>query len=346
MSGKVLHRWKHPPAEANSRGWANSKVGPDGSLYAIHAISGLVKLDWNSKVLWRRPEYYHHDLALDRDGTIIALVYKERTIAHAGKRVNILDSGLAFVTPSGRLQRTLWLYPSVAELPVVTASLDSYYAMAERLERQAKTAAQQQRLKKLRSAFRRASRLGLHDSTRGLDLLHVNTVEILPADPQGRWTEGDILTSFRNLNVVAVVDRRSGDVCWHWGSGELYRQHDPSLLPNGNILIFDNGRRARGSRVVEVDIESGEIVWSYSGSAEEPFYSDQRGEAQQLSNGNVLVVESQSARAFEVTREGEIVWEFYGHDLRGSHRVPLRMTRLEGPALDSVLAKLRETPSS
>ena len=40
-------------------------------------------------------------------------------------------------------------------------------------------------------------------------------------------------------------------------------------------------------------------------------YSATCGTAQRLANGNTLITESDSGRAFEVTREGEIVWEFW-----------------------------------
>ena len=53
--------------------------------------------------------------------------------------------------------------------------------------------------------------------------------------------DGNILTSFRILDTVGIIDKASGDFKWKWGRGELGHQHDPNLLDNGNILIFDNG---------------------------------------------------------------------------------------------------------
>ncbi|MEM1368377.1 MAG: arylsulfotransferase family protein [Cyanobacteria bacterium P01_H01_bin.15] len=61
---------------------------------------------------------------------------------------------------------------------------------------------------------------------------------------------------------------------------------------------------------MEFDPRSQEIVWEYTGTAERPFYSQFRGRQQPLPNGNVLITESTGGRMLEVTREGEIVWEY------------------------------------
>ena len=66
------------------------------------------------------------------------------------------------------------------------------------------------------------------------------------------------MISFRQLDTVGIIDKRSGKFSWKWGRGELGHQHDPTQLENGNILIFDNGwhsLQAIGarSRIIEVD---------------------------------------------------------------------------------------------
>jgi hypothetical protein len=51
------------------------------------------------------------------------------------------------------------------------------------------------------------------------------------------------------------------------------------------------------------------------------FFSPRMGCAQRLPNGNTLITESSFGRFFEVTKEGEIVWEyvnpFFGRPLFG-----------------------------
>lgn len=88
---------------------------------------------------------------------------------------------------------------------------------------------------------------------------HGNTVVELP--------DGNIIVSFRNLSVV-VVDRASGEISWRLGAPPLAHQHTPTPLPNGNLLIFDNGTHRADmalpfSRVIEVEMATKEIVWTY-----------------------------------------------------------------------------------
>ena len=84
------------------------------------------------------------------------------------------------------------------------------------------------------------------------------------------------------------------------------------MTDSGTIVLFDNGHETDRpwSRVVEVDAVNREIVWQYEGTVEERFYSLSMGSAQRLPNGNTLVGESLQGRAFEVTPEGMIVWEW------------------------------------
>jgi hypothetical protein len=82
-------------------------------------------------------------------------------------------------------------------------------------------------------------------------------------------------------------------------------------------MLFDNkGRRAAGgrSRIIEWNPNTGAVVWQYAGTAERPFESLARGCQQQLPNGNVLITESNNGRLLEITRDGQIVWEFINPD--------------------------------
>ncbi len=86
-------------------------------------------------------------------------------------------------------------------------------------------------------------------------------------------------------------------------------------MPNGNILIFDNGPHRLDqsfpfSRVIEVNPSTSEIVWSYQEAIKPNFYSPRISNAQRLPNGNTLINEGVFGRFFEVTSEGEVVWEY------------------------------------
>ena len=96
----------------------------------------------------------------------------------------------------------------------------------------------------------------------------------------------------------------------------------PKWLPgDGDLLIYDNGGIAGFpievrwySRILEVDPASCQVVWQYNstknGKTAQAFFSNSRGSAQRLPNGNTLISEPIWLRIFEVTPDGEIVWEY------------------------------------
>jgi hypothetical protein len=144
---------------------------------------------------------------------------------------------------------------------------------------------------------------------------YVNGLDVFP--------NGDIVASFRRLNNLLIIDRQTGAIKWRWGTSELGHQHNPTVLANGNILVFDNGyhrmvgdpldpahRQEMYSRVVEVNPKTSEIVWEYKDEYLLNFYSAICSSAERLPNGNTLICESTKGRIFEVTPDSEIVWEF------------------------------------
>jgi len=146
------------------------------------------------------------------------------------------------------------------------------------------------------------------------DWAHNNTCEVLPETPLGRrdarFRAGNILFSYRSLDVIGCIDRQTSEIVWAWGRGVLDGQHQPTMLPNGNILVFDNGTRRGWSRVVELDPLREEIVWQYAGSPKNSLFSAYISGAQRLPNGNTLITEGGRDRLLEVTLSGETVWEF------------------------------------
>ena len=126
---------------------------------------------------------------------------------------------------------------------------------------------------------------------------------------------GDILASSRPTSTVIRIDRKTGEIVWKLGPPILAGQHAPISLENGNILIFDNGVHRLDdplpfSRVIEINPATNEIVWTYQDRAVSNFFSPRMGNAQRLPNGNTLINEASFGRFFEVTRDGEIVWEY------------------------------------
>lgn len=129
--------------------------------------------------------------------------------------------------------------------------------------------------------------------------------------------------------ALVILERETLEPVWHWGEGVLELPHDPTWLPDGHLLVLDNGTRRGYSRVLEVDPEIGEIVWRYPAEHSQSLHSEWRGNSQRSPGGNTLICESERGHVLEVTPEGRVVWEFWNPELgdRGRKRI-YRFTRL------------------
>ncbi len=296
-AGEVLHRWRCdyrdvaatdpeaflPPGRNNATGcWRRAHLDADGSILAIFEGHALVKLDRDSRLLWAYPGHCHHDLHVDDDGRIWVLTREAELVPRFGDDEPALLDYFTVLTPQGKFERRVSL---------LTALESSPYAPL------------------------------LDKAPAGGDVFHTNTLERLDGSLAGLspiFGRGNILTSIRELNALAILDPQRGTVVWAL-SGPWVKQHQPTLLPTGRILLFDNlGRRGR-SQVLEVDPLTQEIVWSYADGTGHRLYSATCGAAQRLPGGNTLIVESDNGRALEVTPDGGTVWEYRNVYRAGEH---------------------------
>jgi len=88
---------------------------------------------------------------------------------------------------------------------------------------------------------------------------HANTICPTP--------DGNLLVNFRNLDLMAIIDKQQRRFVWEKHDIKWGRGHDPQLLDNGNILFFANGAQdltlPMRSAIIELDRHSGEDVWRY-----------------------------------------------------------------------------------
>lgn len=281
MDGQMLHKW-HMGAPTvwpdllydkmhDYDYWRRAYLFENGDVLAIFERIGLIKIDKDSNLLWSYDGKCHHDLYVAADGRIFVLEAETRNIQGAP----LITDFITVLNPQGELQKRVSLY----------------------------------------EAFEKSRYAPLLDSLRVVyqDLFHTNTLEVFDGSVQPRPTafrEGNILISTLNNDVIAVLDMKKEEIVWAV-AGMWSRQHQPTRLDNGNLLVFNNGDKTSGSEVVEFDPLTQDVVWSYKGGDEQnPFYSATCGSAQRLQNGNTLITESDNGRAFEVTPENTIVWEY------------------------------------
>ncbi len=135
---------------------------------------------------------------------------------------------------------------------------------------------------------------------------HTNSIDL-------NVTDNTLLFSCRDNSRVGIIDWTDGSLQWKYGAPEIFHQHHASWLSNGNVQIFDNGMHRHGnpySRVVEVDPKDSIIAWQYVAKPQQQFFSGHISGAERLPNGNVLVCEGTAGRVFEITQQGEVVWEW------------------------------------
>ncbi len=300
-------------------GWHTDQKDPDARY--------LLRLGWENDVVWKRQIPVHHDISATPDGNFIAVTMNPRPIPDLHRDYLVRDDQLTLISPEGEVLAERSLYDLFVARPDLYALERAWDPGVRWL------------LKKW------AVRLGLADAPQFIDYFHANAVEwIVKEGSRGDsavFASGNVIVTIRNLDTVVVFDWDRAELLWAWGPGEVFGPHDASVLPNGNVLVFDNGlgRNPGWSRVIELEPLSGEIVWQYSAPTRTDFYSASRGSAQRLPNGNTLIAQADSGRAFEVTPAGEIVWEYRNphFDEEGRRATIIRMERYPLSLVDAIL---------
>jgi hypothetical protein len=207
------------------------------------------------------------------------------------------------------------------------------------------------------------------------DYAHMNSMQVLP--------DGDVIASFRHFSAVYRIASvahdgyQPGDIVWKLGGRHSdfafvddpdhgpCAQHTASVLPNGDVLVFDDGSDAglsgplcvdpadptgppvtrQHSRVAEWSLDETDhtatLVWSYAPSG---YYSWFMGSARRLDNGDTLVgwAADTKALAQEVDADGALLWQLSLADPKPSpplisYRASLmKATDADAPVVDRV----------
>ncbi len=323
-SGKELHRWTSE-LPSRYRSWAITRMDAEGFLYALVADTALVKLDWDSNIVWVAQGRFHHDFIETPDGSLAVLGERRLEVplpnpdgSPSSTQVRLLDHGVIFLSKDGTHRNQIWLYESFKDDPLFRSRMiRGFDAKRHRVTVEE----------------------GGAERRGGLDVFHANSIVVLPREVEGLGKQGDLLLSFRHMSTVACVSRTTGEVLWSWGSDDLIRQHDATLTADGEVVLFDNRVRREHSRVVVVDPKTREISREIGGRTAQGalrFFSSGRGLAGELPNGNVFVVVSNEGRAFEVGPDDRVVWEFWSPWTDQRTRRPIRAVRLEGSVQQGV----------
>jgi hypothetical protein len=337
MDGNEVHQWSRAgfPSEMLDPALAKGEKGhlliqlengpgPFGGIFANRSIG---EMNWNGDVVWRwngtgqQPVRQNHDWARLPSGNTLIVATRDRSIPSLSSKP-VADQVLQEITPEGKV---VWEWP-------VADHLDEFGFSAEGMK---------------------SLRAELADGDKSPGFLTINDMAPIGPNKwfdagDQRFNPDNIVIDSRMASFIAIIDRKSGKIVWRIGpdynpaklrpvfSTKLPRavdqtsgQHDAHIIPQGlpgagNLLVFDNEAPSgfppthlsmfHGSRVLEIDPTTKQIVWQYTGADSDralwAFASSFISSARRLPNGNTLIDEGMNGRFFQVTPQGEIVWEY------------------------------------
>ena len=346
LNGTVIKEWRYPgvPARVLNPAHTGGKKGnvglqlsasddPRGGIYGNGTIG---QLDWEGNRVWEWGSQapggaarQNHDWELLPNGNWLVLVTVPRVVDDLGPEV-IGDQGLVEVSPDGAV---VWKWSSGEHLSELGLSEHGWELLRGTV---ARVPGDPWGCLEMNSA-----------STLGPNKWYEE-------DPEKRsiFHPDNVIISFRKANVVAIIEKPSGSIVWRLGPyfeekpgaqhqrilqhnvprplDQISGQHNPHMISKGlpgagNILLFDCQGGAgyppaflgiyAGSRILEIDPITKQIVWQYTGedSGLPPwtFFSSFVSNAQRLPNGNTLITEGMQGRIFQITLEGKAAWEYY-----------------------------------
>lgn len=253
MEGKVLHELSLPEVGHGKDCLVETYRG---DRFLVVSEPFLALLGWNSEVIWKRDGDCHHDVAVEEDGSVFSFAHRPGDLRRGDRTLPFRNQAIVHLGADGR--------------PVGEIDLGRLFSDRIGPDRIARMVQVLDLKGESDRAYLRAS-----------DVLHPNSLQIVDR-PWEDVQSGDLLVCLRELDLIAVVSRDGTRVPWSWGSGIPDRPHHATLVPNGRILVFDNGTNRGISRVIEVDPQDRSISWEFSGREGSPFFSPVRGGAQKL----------------------------------------------------------------
>jgi len=347
MNGKIVHTWQVLNAVQLV------KLKPDGNLIystrdrSFKERAGIREIDPFGNVIWYFKCWIDHDFHIMGNGNIL-LHYIEDIEAPSVGPGKIRCPRIIELNPNKDI---IWEWRGEDHLDELTKLLGIAFPLN-------------------------------NEGQQILDWAHNNTCRVIeevnPRIKDTRFKPGNIIFSYCNLNTIGVIDKDTGQIVWAWGSQDLDGQHDPKMLKNGNLLIFDNGTERGYSRVIELDPVFEKIVWEYNDiqSRNPQFFSKYLSGVQSLSNENIFICQGEylqnnlvnklsrtiyqafvkkvkSSRLLEINRDKKIVWECIindkGKDLHGIYQSTKYSVRYVRPLLEKIkeseeLIKLKSLP--
>lgn len=326
------------------------RAGANTPLNAAFNAGGrggiIERMDWNGAVMWSyaissASECQHHDIKALPNGNVLALVWELKTAAEAaaaGRNASQIGAAtwsekLVELRPIGSNQATVvWEWHAWDHLVQEADPAKANYAPV----------AQHPELVHVNYNASAAQPDWLHfnaiDYNPALDqiLLSVHGLNEV-------WVIDHSTTTAQAASHSGGASAHGGDLLYRWGnpaayaqgtaaSQKLFGQHNAHWLEAGlpyagSIQIFNNGQGRPGGNSSSVDVitpsvnaagqYSGPLPYgptaltaTYADATPTSFFAMNISGAQRLPNGNLLVCNGPAGRVFEVTSQGNKVWDY------------------------------------
>lgn len=288
-AGVKRHTWRINYRELDPSGPSSGTdmphpflVLPDGSL--IVSFDGgdvMARIDSCSKPIWIREGIFHHSMTVADDGSVWVWRADGSHYAQYHYLLNFDAETGATIREIGLIEDIIQKLGPQAEIFGVRHDYP----------------------------FRRID--GDPPDRDSFDFFHPNDVDVLSATLAPRFPmfePGDLLVSFRVIDLVAVIDPKTAALKW-WNTGPWLKQHDPDFLPDGRISVYSNNPGRRRSDIIKIDPTTRSVTSDlYDGAVH--FYSAEMGSHQYQPNGNILITVPGEGRVLLVSPHGEPIMEF------------------------------------
>jgi Arylsulfotransferase (ASST) len=313
-----------------SGGAAAAPQGAHPVFGGIFANKSIGELDWNGNTVWEWGEQapagaarQNHDWARLPNGNTIIVATADRVVPSLSKKP-VADQVFYEIRPKGDIVWTWYVADHISEFGFSPEGL------------------------RLLSISLADGNKG-HGFLTINDMQPIGPNKWFDAGDQ-RFAPDNIVIDSREASFIAIIDKKTGKIVWRIGpdyvsSEAVLRptlslkvprpvdqtsgQHNAHIIPKGlpgggDLLVFDNEGASgfppttlsmfNGSRVLEIDPTTKQIVWQYTGlDSDAPLWSFNSSfisSARRLPNGNTVIDEGMNGRIFQVTPQGEIVWEY------------------------------------
>lgn len=251
--------------------------------------SPLVKLDFNSNVIWVNDEnMFHHSTNLDDEENIYVpsqykpyskLVSEYVGLNNATEKYNYEDDAINILNKTGKILFS----KSVTEILIEHGYLNRIFSQ----------------------------------QSHKTDPIHLNDIQPVLKDTK-YFKKGDVFLSLRNLSMI-ILYRPSTNKIIKIIEGEFYNQHDVDILDESRISIYNNNvflnyqnkRIVKNNEIIIYDFETN----SFSKKFEKTFIENEinsysNGLVDFLQDGSAIVEDRNNGRIFYLNSEGEVIWIF------------------------------------